>query len=484
MNHRLLGFLLMPFLALACGGSGGNATFAVEVLEPALPLTVAAGTAVPVRYIDYSQVSAVMTELLADADGDPLTVADQIAITGPRPGGFGVVQPVAWDTTAVPAGTYFVVARATDGESTRTAVGAGAVTIPAAFVVSPPHGSVLDLPPRHVEAVLLSADPATVNAVTFRLFASGSDRTFGDGNETEVAAESIAEASPGVFRFVPDVTLAADVYRVVLGGHDAGGALELDGTDDFARVPFDAAFRPGALSWTVECWVLVLVPGRRNPVATCGTGDFDNGWRVQQDGTSPFDERAFFAIAGDGLGDSMFAAGPPMAQDRWIHLAGVFDDARGETRFYVDGQLEGIDTSGDAPASVTPAADLLIGRHGAQFGALRIDELRIWETALTQEEVAAGRFVRIAGTEPGLRGAWSFDEGSGQNLADAAPAANTGTLGFDDAAGPDDPQRIVSTAWPAIQDAAGDPYDLTFGGTGPPGNIDADGNFVADFEVR
>lgn len=483
MTHRLLGSLLLPFV-VACGGSGNNATFAVEVLAPALPLTVAAGTAVQVRYIDYSQVRPVTTELLADADGDPLTVADQIAITGPRPGGFGVVQPVAWDTTGVPAGTYLVVARATDGESTRNAVGAGTVTIPAALLVSPPHGSALDLPPRYVEALLAGADPATVNAVTFRVLASGGDGTFGDGNETEVAADSIAEASPGVFRFFPATTLSADTYRIILGGHDAGGALELDGADDFATVPGDAALRPGTGSWTVECWVLFLALGRRNPVATCGTGDFDNGWRIQQDGTSPFDERAFFAIAGDGLGDSMFAPGPAVAQDRWIHLAGVFDDLRGETRLYVDGLLEGIDTSGTAPFSVTPAADLLIGRHGAQFAAMRIDELRVWETARSPGEIASGRFQRIAGTEPGLRGAWSFDEGSGQDLADASPAANTGTLGGSAAAAADDPERVVSTAWPAIQDLAGAAYDLTFGGTVPPANIDADGNFVSDFEVK
>lgn len=483
MNHRLLGFLLTPF-AFACGGGGNNATFAVEVVAPALPLTVAAGTVVPVRYIDYSQVRPVSTELLADTDGDPSTVADQLPIAGPRPGGFGVVQPVAWDTVGVPAGTYYVVARATDGQSTQNAVGAGTVTIPAAQVVSPPGGAVLDLPPRHVEALLPGADPATVNAVTFRLFASGGDRTFGDGNETEVAAESLAEVTPGVFRFVPDVTLGAEVYRIVLGGHHAGGALELDGTDDFARVPGDAAFRPGAGSWTVECWVLFLALGRTNPVVACGTGDFDNGWRIRQEGTSPFDERAWFQVAGDALGDSMLALGPAMAQDRWIHLAGVFDDARGETRFYVDGLLEGVDTSGTPPAGVTPAADLLVGRLGAEHGALRIDELRIWETARSPQEIAAGRFRRIVGTEPGLRGAWSFDEGTGQDLEDASPAANTGTLGADAAAAADDPLRIVSTAWPAIQATAGGPYDLTFGGTVPPANLDADGNFISDFEVR
>ncbi len=483
MKHCLLGFLLV-LLVSACGGGGGNATFAVEVLAPALPLTVAAGTAVPVEYIDYSQVRAVSTELLADADGDPLTLLDQLPIAGPRPGGFGFVQSVAWDTTGAPAGTYFVVARATDGEDTRSAVGTGAVTIPAAQVVSPPHGSVLDLPPRYVEALLPGADALTVDPVTFRLFASGGDRTFGDGNETEIAADSVAEVSPGVFRFFPETTLAPDVYRVLLGGHDAGGALELDGTDDFARVPSDAAFRPGTGSWTVECWVLLLALGRSNPVVACGTGDFDNGWRIQQEGASPFDERAYFQIAGDSLGDSMFALGPAMAQDRWVHLAGVFDDARDETRFYVDGQLEGIDTSGTPPASVTPAADLLIGRVGAQYGSMRIDELRIWAAARTGDEIATGRFERIVGTEPLLRGAWSFDEGSGQDLEDASPAGNTGTLGVGAGAGADDPQRIVSTAWPAIHDAAGGGYDLTFGGTVPPANVDADGNFVSDFEVR
>jgi hypothetical protein len=483
MKLRLLGSLVVPF-TFACGGGGGNVTFAVEVLAPASPITVAAGTSVPVEYIDYSQVRSVTTALFADADGDPATTADEFAISPPRPGGFGVVQAVAWDTTGVPAGSYAVVARSDDGEGTRTAVGPALVTIPAAQVVSPPHGSVVDLPPRYVEALLPGADPATVNAITFRVRASGGDGTFGDGNETEVAPESIAEAAPGVFRFVPDATLPADTYRVVLGGHHAGGALELDGTDDFARVPAVAAFRPGTGSWTAECWVLFLALGRSNPVVACGTGAFDNGWRIQQEGASPFDERAYFQIAGDGAGDSMLALGPVVSQDRWIHFAGVFDAARGETRFYMDGLLEGIDTSGTAPASVTPAADLLVGRLGAAHGALRIDELRIWAAARTQDEIAAGRFQRIVGTEPLLSGAWSFDEGSGQDLVDASPLANTGTLGADAGTAADDPLRIASTAWPAIHDTAGAAYDLTFGGTVPPANLDADGNFLADFAIR
>jgi hypothetical protein len=481
---KLLLGSLVAMLPFACGGGGGNVTFAVEILAPALPLTVASGTAVPVEYIDYSQVRAVTTQLFADADGDPSTTADAIPITAPRPGGFGVVQAVAWDTAGVPAGVYAIVARSDDGEAAQTALGPATVTIPAAQVVSPPHGSVLDLPPRYVEAFLPGADPATVNGVTFRLVASGGDGTFGDGNETDVAPDSVAETAPGVFRLLPGATLPPDTYRIVLGGHDSGGALELDGADDFARVPANAALDPADGSWTVECWVQFLALGRRNPVVTCGNGDFDDGWRIQQEGAAPFDDRAYFQIAGDAAGDSMFALGPALAQDRWFHLAGVFDDARGETRFYVDGLLEGIDASGTPPASVTPAADLLVGRLGADFGALRIDELRIWAAARTREEIDEGRFLRIVGTEPALRGAWSFDEGSGQDLLDASPAANTGTLGADATAAADDPLRIASTAWPAIHDAGGAAYDLTFGGTVPPGNLDADGNYVADFSVR
>lgn len=483
MKLRLLGSLVVP-LAFACGGGGGGSSFAVEVLAPAAPITVAAGTLVRVEYIDYSQVRAVTTELFADADGDPLTTGDAIPIAPPRPGGYGVIQAVAWDTAGIPGGSYAVIARSDDGESTATAVGPASVTVPAAQVVSPPHGSVLDLPPRYVEALLPGADPATVDGVTFRLVASGGDGTFADGNEIDVVPESVEEAQPGVFRFTPDATLPADTYRILLGGHHAGGALELDGTDDFARVPADAALRPGSGSWTVECWVLFLALGRRNPVVACGTGDFDNGWRIQQEGASPFDERAYFQIAGNAAGDSMFALGPATAQDRWIHVAGVFDATAGVTSFYVDGLPEGLDTSGTAPASVTPAADLLVGRLGTAFGALRIDELRIWALARTGEEIRTGRFARIAGTEPGLRGAWSFDEGSGQDLADASPAGNDGTLGADDNAAADDPLRIPSTAWPAIHDGSGGGYDLTFGGTVPPGNLDADGNFHADFTVR
>jgi hypothetical protein len=317
-----------------------------------------------------------------------------------------------------------------------------------------------------------------VRAGTFLLLASGGDGTFADGNEIPVAAASVVEVSAGLFRFTLAAPLASDTYRIVLKGYHAGGALELDGTDDFALVPADAAFAPGAGSWTVECWVAFLALARENPLVECADLDFDNGWRLRG---RALDDMSLFAIDGDALGDGLLAAGPAPVIGQWIHLAGVFDAATAEARLYADGQLVATD-SATPPASVTPAADLLLGRFGADHARARVDEVRIWETARTAAEIDASRFQRITGAEPGLRGAWSFDEGAVQGILDASPFANDGTLGADAAAAADDPARIPSAAWAVILDALGAPYDLTFGGTVP--NAQPDGDLIADFVVR
>src|SRR5262249_17379266 len=54
-----------------------------------------------------------------------------------------------------------------------------------------------------------------------------------------------------------------------------------------------------------------------------------------------------------------------------------------------------------------------------------IDEVQIWNRALSQDEIDFYRHMSLTGTEPGLVDYWKFDEGSGSIAADqVAPAGN------------------------------------------------------------
>ncbi|SVB92841.1 uncharacterized protein METZ01_LOCUS245695, partial [marine metagenome] len=57
-----------------------------------------------------------------------------------------------------------------------------------------------------------------------------------------------------------------------------------------------------------------------------------------------------------------------------------------------------------------------------------LDEVRLWNTALTQEEIQSHMSTELTGSETGLDGYWNFNEGSGTTLTDQTSNGNDGTI--------------------------------------------------------
>lgn len=110
--------------------------------------------------------------------------------------------------------------------------------------------------------------------------------------------------------------------------------------------------------------------------------------------------------------------------NKWTHLAFTYD--KQYECIYVDGNL------------VTKKADttsIYYGSHGFSLGYAyasyaggpfyfkgAMDELRIWNYALTQEEIDTSMNSKLTGKEPGLVGYWDFN----QNASDAYALDRTG----------------------------------------------------------
>lgn len=79
-----------------------------------------------------------------------------------------------------------------------------------------------------------------------------------------------------------------------------------------------------------------------------------------------------------------------MALWRWYHIVYVIDSTQQECRLYLDADLKKrIDFRG-TPILMTPANTMHIGRSsGTEFMDGRIDEVIIWNQALTPEQVKA-----------------------------------------------------------------------------------------------
>ncbi|MEV8393751.1 MULTISPECIES: LamG-like jellyroll fold domain-containing protein [unclassified Streptomyces] len=126
----------------------------------------------------------------------------------------------------------------------------------------------------------------------------------------------------------------------------------------------------------------------------------------------------------------------------WTHLAGTYDPAGEELKFYVDGRLQG--------SEVTPAVSwssdtpLQIGRRQTSSGYTyyfpgSIDEVAVWQRVLTHEEIRdEARLLTsedFAGAE--LVADWSPGQGSGTSIADTTSGYGkkltlTGAASIDD----------------------------------------------------
>ncbi|MCA9438981.1 MAG: hypothetical protein KC978_24565, partial [Candidatus Omnitrophica bacterium] len=131
--------------------------------------------------------------------------------------------------------------------------------------------------------------------------------------------------------------------------------------------------------------------------------------------------------------------------DRWVHLAGVWDGS--EMRLFINGKdyaKKGFSESlnEETTLSVVFGAGAVADSYWLLKG--RIDEVRIWSVARTTEEIADSMRYRLKGTEPGLVGLWSFDEGAGQVAHDSTPNANDLILGASTQSDADDPRWVLS----------------------------------------
>ncbi|MGD9695173.1 MAG: LamG domain-containing protein [Thermoleophilia bacterium] len=173
----------------------------------------------------------------------------------------------------------------------------------------------------------------------------------------------------------------------VRGRH--GRALSFNGRSSRVTVPGRASLRPtGAL--TVEAWVKVAgAPrGRRGIVTKEGLGGAVWGLYARGASGRPAAE------VRRASGRSRSAAPAPLRPGRWTHLAMTYDG--GAVRLYRDGVL--VSTTRSTGALRTSTSALRIGGNPVRGDWFRgvIDDVRIYNRALTAAEIRADRRGAVA----------------------------------------------------------------------------------------
>jgi subtilisin-like proprotein convertase family protein len=116
----------------------------------------------------------------------------------------------------------------------------------------------------------------------------------------------------------------------------------------------------------------------------------------------------------------------PVNDGLWHHTAFTLDVNGG--KLYVDGILRAAIPWLNTPGPMSSTGPLTFGQAGASGFQGQLDEVGVWNIALTPAAIQTNLAQRLTGAEPGLVAAYHFDEGSGTLVADSTGAGHDGTL--------------------------------------------------------
>jgi hypothetical protein len=211
--------------------------------------------------------------------------------------------------------------------------------------------------------------------------------------------------------------------------------LEFDGVDDYVKGVGDYNF--GTQDFSFEAWVRVadLIGTDRKifhyNLAEGGTAV----WHVRQDGGRLVFNTWNGGWKGVTTVDNVFS------DTEWHHIATVRTGT--DVAIYVDGVLA--PTVGSVAASLQTSSNdsYYIGsRLSSEYWNGDIDEVRIWDRALSQAEILANKDLELTGLESDLVGYFQLNEGSGQTAVDSSGEGANGTLGSTPGVDANDPSWL------------------------------------------
>lgn len=208
----------------------------------------------------------------------------------------------------------------------------------------------------------------------------------------------------------------------------SGNQLYMDGVDDYILTDsIDIKNK----SFSLEFWAKKGTSYHDDMVM--GHGDWGTGSKALHFGFR--DDRFYCGFYGDDIStDTTYTDG------KWHHYCMTFDTV---------GLLQTLYHDGEEVASRN-ANNVYLGEGQMYIGAIEgdskffrgtLDEVRVWDYALTHEEVKWFMYYPPQINEPGLQACWRFDEPKGSIVADASGNQLDGTLMNFDAA------REASDLW-------------------------------------
>lgn len=206
-----------------------------------------------------------------------------------------------------------------------------------------------------------------------------------------------------------------------------GQGINFDGIDDYVQTTYGGI--PGTNDRTIEAWIRTTANYNPSNGGTQGVlvdyGTFVTGQRFTFNVL--WSNAIRLEVGGNGVSGTI-----PVNDGNWHHVAVVFSNPGNNVELYVDGVL-------DAQGSLTVTANtgfannIMIGRRidGINYFSGDIDEVRVWNTALTQAEIQANMNSELCNTNnPNLFAYYQLNDGipNGNNLTNITAVDNSGNL--------------------------------------------------------
>ena len=226
-----------------------------------------------------------------------------------------------------------------------------------------------------------------------------------------------------------------EVITVTVRSDDLGnvhdGVLQLDGTNDYVEMGRGASNELAITgNVTVEAWVnLADFKSQQNIIAQFA-GPSENvadnilyGLRIDGNGDLVY----FHEYA--GAANEVLTFDANLTTGTWAHVAVVRDVSGNTVTAYVNGNAQSYTNDPTSGGSST----LTVGEDNSSSSGIytkgAIDDLRIWNTARTADQVKDNYDQQLLGSESGLVGYYKFDDDhTGTTAADSVGTASNGTL--------------------------------------------------------
>ena len=207
-----------------------------------------------------------------------------------------------------------------------------------------------------------------------------------------------------------------------------GKALNFDGSNDYVSIgnPQSGVLDFGTNSFSYGSWIYntKLTSSDGIPV-----GKYNGGYGPGYDIELRTNKMTVLVYDGTAYKGVSLTTSPPL--NKWVHFFAVVDRATNYLKGYKDGVFIG-QTDISTLGSVSSSNSLRLNGYGPSYWGGLIDDVRIYNRALTPSEVeglykfGAARFAPPSNT--GLVGYWSFDDGAGTSATDFSGKNNAGVF--------------------------------------------------------